>query len=88
MTLTIELGRDIIKVQKQKSCPHVKRFSRESAELQTHTHAHTYTGPILLPRPLTRDVKININLKGNVNKGNYNNESAKNVGSAIFFGQK
>ncbi len=30
----------------QNSCPYVKRFSRESAELQTDTHTHT--GPILL----------------------------------------
>ncbi len=37
------------------SAPYVKRFSRESAELQTHTH--TQTGPILLPRRLTREVK-------------------------------
>ena len=31
---------------------YVKRFSQETAELQTdtHTHTHTHTGPILLPR--------------------------------------
>ncbi len=36
---------------------YVKRFSRESAHRQTHTrtHTHTQTGPILCPRPLTRE---------------------------------
>ncbi len=35
----------------------VKRFSRESAHRQTdtHKHTHTQTGPILYPRPLTRE---------------------------------
>ncbi len=33
--------------------PYIKRFSQESAN--RHTDAHTYTGPILYPRPLTRE---------------------------------
>ncbi len=40
----------------QKSCSYIERFSCESAERQTDTHTHTQTGPILLPRLLTREV--------------------------------
>ncbi len=58
-TLTIELGWDMIKVHH-----HTKirvRTSNGSArrppnDRQPDTHTHTHTGPILLPRPLTREV--------------------------------
>ncbi len=36
-------------------CLYVKRFSCERAEWRTHGHTHTQTGPILYPRPLTRE---------------------------------
>ena len=59
MTLTFELDLDMIQVDL-----HVKflvRMSNGSAVRvlnyrQTDRHTHTQTGPILLPRPLTREV--------------------------------
>ena len=36
-------------------CPYVKRFGRESADELTDRRKHKNTGPILLPRPLTRE---------------------------------
>ncbi len=40
----------------QISCLYVRRFSHESADRRTCTQKHRHTGPILLPRPLTREV--------------------------------
>ena len=62
MTLTTELGRDIMKVHPHtKICVHTSNGLAVRAlsytELQTDRHTHTHTGPILLPRPLTREVK-------------------------------
>ncbi len=51
----------------QFSSPYLKRFSCECAELYTHTHTHTQTWPILLPRPLMREVKRFCTLFLNVN---------------------
>ncbi len=38
--------------------PYIKRFRRERAEWQTHTQTDGQTGPILYPRPLTREGKM------------------------------
>ncbi len=43
----------------------VRMSNCESTELQTDTHEHTHTGPILLPRPLRQEVK-RIWLRGSV----------------------
>ncbi len=51
---------------------YVKRFSHESAHRQTHTH--TQTGPILYPRPLTREGMINWKLLS------FHRSSWKNLG--------
>ncbi len=61
MTLTFELIRDIIKVNastKFRVCMSNGSAMRALTDRQTHTH--TQTGPILYPRPLTRE-GINLN---------------------------
>ena len=65
LTLIIELVQDAIKVNSpgQFLCPYVKFFDHERAYRQTHAQTDRKTGPILLPRLLTRKVKNYCQLK-------------------------